>query len=146
MVTKPRILYGLHEKFVLLPYERGARRSRLVLRARKLEEFCAQQFTARKPLVIGAPLVLGELLEGTIFGAATTPLVCLGYRLDRLKRRGADWSLRHHRAAPFTEECLRFETGTRMVYGTYTAYYSVDELVSFSKEECHEVYPRAGIP
>jgi hypothetical protein len=146
MVIPPRILYGLHEKFVLLSYERGARRSRLVLRAAELVKFCNQHFTARKPIMVGAPLVLGELLESSMLGTGAVPIVCLGHRLDRLKRYGADWSIRHHRAAPFTEECLRFETGTRMVYGTYTAYYSTDELIELSKEACHEIHPRTGVP
>jgi hypothetical protein len=146
MVKTTRILYGLHECFVLFPYERGSRRSRLVLRASALHTFCLGGIVGKAPVTIGAPLVLGELLNGGISKNAFVPILCSGQELNALKSKGAEWGIRHHRAQPWAERSLRFETGTRTVFGAYTAYYSIPCLLDLTKEGPHEANPRTGIP
>jgi hypothetical protein len=145
MVLTPRILYGLHERFVLFPYERGARRSKLVLRCNALRTFC-ESGVLGEAVQIGAPLVLGELLDGDIAQNAFVPVVYTGRQLNALKTRGATWAIRNHRAQPFAERSVRFETGTKTTYGTYTAYFALRLLLELTKGCPHEANSHAGLP
>lgn len=153
MAITPRILYGLHERFVLFPYERGARKSKLVLRCTALRTFCydgltggARGVSGKEPIIIGAPLVLGELLDGEVSNNVFVPVICSGRELNALKNKGANWAIRNHRAQLFAERSVRFETGTKAVFGTYTAYYSFAVLLELTKECPDETNPRTGVP
>lgn len=146
MVIEPRVLYGLHEYFVLFPYERGARRSKLIVRCTELAKICQRDFAVMTPFMVGAPLVLAELLESAVTNSTFVPVVYTGRQLHRMKQPGMSWSIRNHRIQPFTKRSFRFETGTRMVFAQHTAFYSSDLLLHLANEGCHEVHSRAGLP
>lgn len=146
MFMSPRILYGLHERFVLFPYERGSRRSKLVIRAKKLASLCLSGLVARDPIVVGAPLVLGEIADCRIARNQFVPVVVTGLALNALKTAGVDWQLRYHRVRSFAERSIRFESGSKMIYATHTPYFSLELLFELTREGLHEPNPRAGVP
>jgi hypothetical protein len=145
MVNPPRILYGLHESFVLFPYERGAKRARLVLRCAELDRLCAGGIIGKRPLRVGAPLVLGEILECKMAKNVFVPVVCDGYALNALKAQRVEWCLRSHRVVGFADRSIRFESGSSTVFAAHTAYYSLELLLQLTRG-LHEPNPRTGVP
>lgn len=142
MVLMPRFLYGLHELFLLVPYERGAKRARLVLRASRLKTFLEAHPTGfdYPPEACGAPLVLGEIAH--MPGTNTAAMLMTGRMLQTLRYpaengyyQGLTWHFRFHRASwTIGGAGVRFETGTRLVYGTVTAYFTPMKLLSLLEE------------
>jgi len=135
-VLMPRVLYGLHELFVLLPYERGAKRARLALRASRLRTFLEARPAGYDypPEMIGAPLVLAEL--SSLPGTSTAAMLVNGYMLRQMYADCAiAWNIRHHRTVwTIGGAGVRFETGGRLVFGTVTKYFMPLEILSMLKE------------
>lgn len=149
MTQLPRILYGLDEAFALFRYERGARRARLVVRCRELYRFCAAGVAATQPILIGAPLILGEINACPFEMSNLVPIIVNGYALDRMKTQGVQWYLRYHRIQPLGCRSIRFESGTKTVYATHTAYFSIEMLKQMIREGWNEPnasssFPRGG--
>lgn len=147
MAESPRILYGLHESFVLFPYERGGRKIRLVLRRQKLAQLLRQPGLGLRAQMMGRPLVLGEILDCKIQQNVFVPVLCSGKQLNELKSDKVNWAYRHYRLMGFAGgRSLRFEAGTKMIYAAHTAYYAIELLLQLTTETRHEPNPRAGVP
>jgi len=135
-VVMPRVLYGLTELFLLLPYERGAKRGRLALRASRLRSFLKARpgGYAYPPEVIGAPLVLAEL--NSFPGTSTSALLVTGGMLhDWYTEHSLQWNIRHHRTTWTAGGIgIRFETGGRLVFGTVTKYFRPNEILAMLEE------------
>lgn len=132
----PRVMYGLHEAFILFAFDLGARRSRLVLRASALAELCRTGIgQVPGTQVLGFPLVLGELLRGG-WMTGVTPHVLTGQELNQ-QFRGSEWALRHYRAYAFTPGSMRFEAGPRVTYGTRTTFFNIENLMALANEGLH---------
>ncbi len=148
MVLAPRILYGLDETFMLLPYAMGPRRGRLVLRCRALAAFCVCElwgFTGSKSL--GAPLVLGELVDAPQpHQAQETIYLCKGSVLDAYKRRGVEWGLRRYRAVSTDLGVVWFEAATASYHvAARTSKYEVSDLLSIIRKEFYGTGSRSGL-
>jgi hypothetical protein len=142
-----RFLYGLHERFVLFPYERGGRKIRLVLRQRALQGLLQHATFGRLPTPIASPLVVGELLGLTSPHAATfVPFACDGEALNKLKKNKPHWTMRQYRAVAFGDKQVRFEAGLSGIFAAHTAIYSYELLQQLVKDEQHESDTRAGVP
>lgn len=147
MPTKePRVVYGLHEKFVLFPYERGSRFARLVVRALDLHRLCKAGVRGRRPIPAGAPLILGELRESVMSQNMFVPVVIDGTKLNRMRSKAIEWQLRYYRVQPFAERSIRFEAGTKNVYATYTAYFSLELLEQVTREGLQGTEPAKRLP
>lgn len=149
MVRDTRVLYGLHERFVLFPYRQGAKRSRLVVRVRFLRQLCHERVDdladlARCP--VGAPFVLGELLNATVPGNNFVPVVLSGQEVHDLRAPTVTWARRCHRAVISPNGSVAFESGTKHVFATKTAYYDFQALLDLMKEPTHEAKSRARLP
>ena len=126
---QPRVLYGLHERFVMLAFARGSRRARLLLRAALVSELCQViGGPSAKPIVIGAPLVLGEIIASSVLISRDDVLVS-GAQIHSMRRLGIlEWHLRSYRVA-FCGDTLRFEAGSKTIYATHTSYYGREYLI-----------------
>ncbi len=147
MLPIPRILYGLHEKFVLFPFERGSRFARLVIRCVDLHRFCQGGGAGRRTLAIGHPFVLGELREGKMSKATFVPKVMGGAELSLLGTRGSnEWLIRHYRIAVLANRSMRFEAGTKRVYATHTPFFSFELLEKLTREGLEKEGTRERVP
>lgn len=143
MVTAPRCLYGLHERFVLLPYLRGAKRCRLLLRVPALRVFCTMVPMGKETVNLGAPFVLGELLR---LRAGAMPTVVTGAQIDNIKRFGAmEWYFRHYRVSFLNEDEFRFEAGNKTVYAAHTSYYAREFILALCDNQGTQCDPRARL-
>lgn len=146
MAQPLRIVYGLHEDFVLFPYERGGRKIRLVLRRRALANLLAHGQLGGLPTPIVAPLVVGEVLDfPAVEFTKFVPEVLDGHALNAVKKKRMRWTLRHYRAVRYGENMLRFEAGSAPIYEAHTAIYSYELLLKLVKEAPHEANPSAGV-
>lgn len=149
MVRETRVLYGLHERFVLFPYRQGAKRSRLVVRARYLWTLCHERVDDLTDLTrfpVGAPFVLGELLNAQVDGNNFVPVVLTGAAVHALRAPTVAWARRCHRAVISPNGSVAFESGTKHVFATKTAYYDFRVLLELIEEPRHEKNPRARFP
>lgn len=128
----PRVLYGLDEVLVLFPYERGSRRSRLVMRCRALHRFC-RHTVQEKPVLLGAALIVGEVLSPR-WGEAFAPSFITGTLLKDFVAGGCTWALRHYRAAYFAGAAVRFEAGSKTIFATVTGLYDLQTLQRYTLE------------
>jgi hypothetical protein len=136
-----RIVYGLDEIFVLLPYDRGAKQAYLVLRAASLHRVLRQHL--RKPVSpdkeyteLQSPVVLGDLLNYVplatayykVAPKAKQPLFAAGMDLDNLKDAGTvQWGIRKHRIM-WRGPDLRFESGNTSNYVSTTHLFTANVL------------------
>lgn len=149
MVRETRVLYGLHERFVLFPYRQGAKRSRLIVRARYLRLLCRERVDDLTDLTrfpVGAPFVLGELLNIQVEGNSFVPVLMTGVEVHALRAPMVAWARRCHRAVISPNGSVAFESGTKHVFATKTAYYDFRVLEELIDEPSHEVNPRARFP
>ncbi len=84
---------------------------------------------------MGAPFVLGELLNGG-FAQSTAPYVLTGRQINTMFSNG-EWAFRSYRVYAFTQQSMRFEAGPRATYGTMTTFYPVEHLMAFANEGLH---------
>jgi hypothetical protein len=129
MLLSPRLLYGLHERFLLFPYVYGSRHTRLVLRVSKLAGLLRANIS--KAAMMGAPLVLGELHSVDVFrNQDLLPRVVTGQGIHSFYHlAGVQLYLRCYRVqALYRGRSLRFEVGTKLVYATHTQYFSLELL------------------
>jgi hypothetical protein len=129
MHLAPRVLYGLHERFLLFPYVYGAPHCRLVLRAELLGAMLRAPLP-KSPLLC-APLVLCELHSRSLFpmaGLIPTPTSGRGIHSFHFLG-GATFYLRSYRARLLHQGLsIRFEAGTKTQFATHTQYYSLGLL------------------
>ncbi len=145
MTLSPRILYGLDETFVLFRYERGARKSRLVVRCRELLRLCRRGVSGKDPIPAGTPLVLWEISSCPFEQSDFIPVVVNGHALNTLRAENIQWFLRYHRIRPMQNRSIRFESGTKLVYATHTAYFAIELLMQLIHEGIHESNASTGI-
>jgi hypothetical protein len=142
---QPRVLYGLHERFVMLAFARGSRRARLLLRASLVSELCRVIAGGPKPIVMGAPLVLGEILTSSVLISREDILVS-GAQIHSMRRlRILEWHLRNYRVA-FCGDTLRFEAGSKTIYATHTSYYGREYLIRLCAQKNKTGSPLASVP
>lgn len=75
------------------------------------------------------------------------PVVFTGDMLQRaVQRYELTWALRNHRVAWGFDDHLRFESGTKLIFATFTSYYAPELLLGLVQGNRHEPDPRTGVP
>ena len=148
MYVSPRVVYGLNEHLVLLPYERGERKARLVLRARALGPFLLRACLDKEVTLLGSPVALGDLVDGRSPIPMTPrqkPERMRGDALERQRGRLVYWMMRQYRVTWSMAGSVRFEAGNKLMFHSHTLYYLPEQLLALC-EARDEPKPCARLP